>query len=202
MPVCPSSAGRGCSSPFLSSNTQSAEVGAPWPRGGRRLGKKQRRGLIPSDCTQQEVCLSLWESWTQESVYQAHGAPPRPQVPNPHLPQVCTDYGCAVLCWVAQSCQTLCNPMDCSPPGSSVHGILQAGVLEWLPCPPAGDLPNPGIEPGSATRQADSLLPEPPAKPLLVCTSTQSIYRELQIDWERSENRPLSVRKEKAQTWI
>ena len=32
---------------------------------------------------------------------------------------------------VAQSCPTLCNPMDCSPPGSSIHGILQARVLEW-----------------------------------------------------------------------
>jgi len=33
---------------------------------------------------------------------------------------------------VAQSCPTLCNPMDCSPPGSSVHGIFQARILEWL----------------------------------------------------------------------
>ena len=33
---------------------------------------------------------------------------------------------------VAQSCPTLCNPMDCSPPGSSVHGIFQAWVLEWV----------------------------------------------------------------------
>ena len=32
-----------------------------------------------------------------------------------------------------QSCPTLCNPMDCSPPGSSVHGILQARILEWVP---------------------------------------------------------------------
>ena len=32
---------------------------------------------------------------------------------------------------VAQSCQTLCDPMDCSPPGSSTHGIFQARVLEW-----------------------------------------------------------------------
>ena len=32
---------------------------------------------------------------------------------------------------VAQSCQTLSDPMDCSPPGSSVHGIFQARVLEW-----------------------------------------------------------------------
>ena len=33
---------------------------------------------------------------------------------------------------VAQLCLTLCNPMDCSPPGSSVHGILQARILEWV----------------------------------------------------------------------
>ena len=33
---------------------------------------------------------------------------------------------------VAQSCPTLCGPMDCSPPGSSVHGILQARKLEWV----------------------------------------------------------------------
>ena len=36
---------------------------------------------------------------------------------------------------VAQSCLTLCNPMDCSPPGSSVHGILQARMLEWVAMP-------------------------------------------------------------------
>ena len=34
-----------------------------------------------------------------------------------------------------QSCLTLCNPMDCSPPGSSVHGIFQARVLEWVTMP-------------------------------------------------------------------
>ena len=34
-----------------------------------------------------------------------------------------------------QSCLTLCNPMDCSPPGSSVHGILQARKLEWVAMP-------------------------------------------------------------------
>ena len=36
---------------------------------------------------------------------------------------------------VAQSCPTLCNPMDCSPPGSCVHGILQARILEWVAMP-------------------------------------------------------------------
>ena len=36
------------------------------------------------------------------------------------------------VCLVARSCPTLCNPMDCSPPGSSVHGISQARILEWV----------------------------------------------------------------------
>ena len=41
---------------------------------------------------------------------------------------------CCVCVWtVTQSCLTLCNPVDCSPPGSSVHGIFQAGILEQLP---------------------------------------------------------------------
>ena len=42
---------------------------------------------------------------------------------------------------------SFCNPMGCSLPGSSSHGIFQARILEWLPFLPAGDLPNPGIEP-------------------------------------------------------
>ena len=58
---------------------------------------------------------------------------------------------------VAQSCLTLCNPMDCSPPGSSVHGILQARYWSGLPCPPPWDLPNPGIELVPPALQADSL---------------------------------------------
>ena len=37
----------------------------------------------------------------------------------------------------------LCDPMDCSPPGSSVHGILQARILEWVAMPSSKDLPNP-----------------------------------------------------------
>ena len=36
---------------------------------------------------------------------------------------------------IAQLCLTLCNPMDCSPPGSFVHGILQARILEWVAIP-------------------------------------------------------------------
>ena len=63
---------------------------------------------------------------------------------------------------VAQSRPTLCDPMDCGRPGSSVHGILQARILEWVACPPPGDLPTPGTEPGSPVLQADSLGTPPP----------------------------------------
>ena len=50
---------------------------------------------------------------------------------------------------VDQSCRTLCDTMDCSPPVSSVHGIVQARILEWVAIPSPGDLSDPGIEPGS-----------------------------------------------------
>ena len=46
-----------------------------------------------------------------------------------------------------QSCLTLCDPVDCSPPGCSVHGTSQARIWSGLPCPPPGDLPDPEIKP-------------------------------------------------------
>ena len=69
---------------------------------------------------------------------------------SPHCPLLTSSQNLN-FCWccsVAQSCLTLCDPMDCSPPGSSVRGILQARILECLPCPPPGDLPDSGIELG------------------------------------------------------
>ena len=53
---------------------------------------------------------------------------------------------CAKLLW---SCPTLCNSVDCNPPGFSVHGILQARIPEWVAMASPGDLPNQGIEPES-----------------------------------------------------
>ena len=54
--------------------------------------------------------------------------------------------------------------MNCNPPGFSIHGILQARILEWAAIPSPGDLPDPGIERGLPALQADSLLTEPPGK--------------------------------------
>ena len=72
---------------------------------------------------------------------------------------------CAVLCLVALSCPTPCDPMDCSPPGSSVHGSLQARTLEWVAMPSSRASSKPGIEPRSPPLQADSLLSYLPGKP-------------------------------------
>ena len=63
-------------------------------------------------------------------------------------------YVCLCACLVPQSYPTLCDPMDCSPPGSSIHEIFQARILEWVPFPTPGDLPDPGIKPISLASPA------------------------------------------------
>ena len=54
---------------------------------------------------------------------------------------------CVCVHVLTQLCPSLCDPMDYSPPGSSADGISQVRILSGLPCPPPGDLLNPGIEP-------------------------------------------------------
>ena len=61
---------------------------------------------------------------------------------------------------------TLCDIMDYSLPGSSVHSILQARILDWVAILSQGDLPDMGIKPGSPAVEADSLPSEPPGKPI------------------------------------
>ena len=77
---------------------------------------------------------------------------------------------------VTQLCWTLCNPMDCSPPGSSVHGILQARMLEWVAIPYCrGIFLTQGLKTAFPVLQADSLLSEPPRKPLLIKQGPKSV---------------------------
>ena len=56
--------------------------------------------------------------------------------------RLCTSCG-SVLCSAAQSCLILCNPMDCSPPGFSVHGIFPARTPEWVATSSSGGSPRP-----------------------------------------------------------
>ena len=72
---------------------------------------------------------------------------------------------CARTCAVTHSCPTHCDPLDCSPPGSSVHGILQARILEWVAISFSRGSSQPRDQTRSPVLQADSLLTELQGKP-------------------------------------
>jgi len=75
---------------------------------------------------------------------------------------------CVCVCvLVAQSCPTLCNSLDCKPPSSSVHGILQASILEWVVISFFRRSSSPRDRTWFSCIAEDSLLSEPPGKPLL-----------------------------------
>ena len=84
-------------------------------------------------------------------------------------------------CSVAQLYPTLCDPMGCSLPGSSVQGILQARILKWLPFPSPGVLPNLGITPWCPALQADSKLSEPPGKPKKPAVQFSSVAVQFRV---------------------
>ena len=89
---------------------------------------------------------------------------------------------------VTQSCLTLCDPIDCSPPDSSIHRDSpgkNTGV--GLPCPPPGDLPNPGIELESPPLLADSLLSEPSGKPKNTGVGSPSLLQGIFLTQESSQ---------------
>ena len=72
-----------------------------------------------------------------------------------------------------QLCPTLCNTMVCSPPGSSVHEMLQARKVEWVAIFFSRGLPDPGIKPWSLALQVDSLCPsQQESSSMKICIST------------------------------
>ena len=85
-----------------------------------------------------------------------------------------------VLCLVTHSCPALCDLMDCGRPGSSIYGILQARIQEWvamLSCKGASQSRSPAL-------QVDSVLSEPPGKPLITFSSVQSCPTHCDpMDW-------------------
>ena len=109
--------------------------------------------VIPSEYEKLPTCMCLgWFLWNMRS-------------------------GSFVYAWsVTKSCPTLCDPMDCSPPGSSVHEISHARTLEWLAISCSGDLPARGIEtmslafPSLAGKFFTTM---PPGKPLDISVVVQ-----------------------------
>ena len=110
------------------------------------------------------------------------------------------DFKTYCVCSVAQSHLTLCNPMDCSPPGSSVHGVILVRILEGLFISPPGDLPDPGIEPVSpaplalADRFFTTESPEKPQCLLYTTTIIKVLWHWYRETWMKETER-------KSETW-
>ena len=85
------------------------------------------------------------------------------------------------VCVNARSYLILCDSMDCSPPGSSVHGIFQARTLKQVVIPSPGDLPNPGIKPLFPALAGGFFTTVPPGKPVLVGASPLFSDLETQV---------------------
>ena len=90
------------------------------------------------------------------------------------------------ICAKLHSRVRLCDPMDCSPPGSSVHGIFQVRILEWVATPFSRGSPDPGIKPESPALQTDYLPSEPPGKECQKCRSWIKRVRESLTNYKPS----------------
>ena len=123
-------------------------------------------------------------------------------IPSPHLvlSQSCiTDslFFCVINGSAAQSCLTLCNPMDCSPPGCSVHRMFQARLLEWGAISYSRALPYPGIKPTSLASPAlvTTELPTEKSHRLFQFSSVQSLshVRLFVTPWTAAHQVSLSI---------
>ena len=103
--------------------------------------------------------------------------------------------GDCVCVLLAQSCLTLCNPIDCSLPASSVHGIFQARILEWVAMPSSRGSSHPGIEPTSPKSPASaagffttSATWKAPLKSWALCNSNRFLHTVLHSRFHQVEN--------------
>ena len=103
--------------------------------------------------------------------------------PNPPMLKQSLFKVCMSACSVAQSCLTLATPWTvCSPPGSSVHGIFQARIRQWVPFLPPKDLSDPGIKPTSPALAGGLFITESPGKPTWLPPHSQKI-KLMQSRW-------------------
>ena len=124
----------------------------------------------------QKVNLAQTVTWTQD-----------PQIKSMMI------YWAACLWKVAWSCLILCDPIICSQPDSSVQGILQARILEWVTTPFSGDLPNPGIESRSPELQEDLLPCEPSREHWMTKRSQRDGNWYLMIKLSLQTVKPVSI---------
>ena len=93
-----------------------------------------------------------------------------------------------VLCLVSQWCPTLCDPMTVAHQAPLSMGSSRQEYWSGLPCPPPGDLPDPGIRPGSPALQVDSLLSEPPGKPKKIGVGSLSLLQRIFLIQESNQD--------------
>ena len=155
---------------FRNIKSRTATNGAgPLGRGERRQRSKWNPAPPRSQLLVQQNGL------LKTGVIPLHGLPPSSSTclhtQNPPSSQLVSRDG-LLGAWRAYRCWdlTIKNSVDCSPPSSSVPGILQIPYLSGLPCPAPGDLPDPGIKPTSPALQVDSSLMSHEGSPYLFYT--------------------------------
>ena len=94
---------------------------------------------------------------------------------------------CACLFMWVQLCPILCDPKNCSPPGSSVCGFSRQEYWSELPFPTPGDLPNPGIEPTSLALAGRFFTTETTGKTLRMTISKSKIYCSIYLQVEKQK---------------
>ena len=115
--------------------------------------------------------------WSQEGFSVSHGLEKHSCSPHTSV-RIFIVWPLLKLSEIAQSCPTLCNPVDCNLPGSPSMGFSRQEYWSGSPFPSPGDLPDPGIEPGSPALQADALTSEPLGKPLFGLCSKRGTFKE------------------------
>ena len=86
-------------------------------------------------------------------------------------------YVCVCVCVCVQLCPTLCDPMDCSPPGSSVHGIFPATILEWVAVPSSRTSSQLRDQTHVSYITGGHVTADPPGKPLKTVSHKRNLYK-------------------------
>ena len=128
-------------------------------------------GCCPASFTTAVLSLMVWSPQVQDSTFHSWSKRTRPLdqikyiTDSYHVILAQTKVAAVVVVvLVAQLCPTFCDPMDCSPPGSFVHGFSRQEYRSGLPFPSPGDLPDSGIKPGSPEDSLSLATSEAPNK--------------------------------------